>query len=193
VRFGKWQQVLDEPEPPAEFGFVRGAWHAARAIADASLGKPAEAAAERDSALALAAALPADAVEGFNPAKTLMSIATDMAGGILAGKRGEHATAVELLTHAVASEDQLRYDEPSDWYVPTRHALGAELLAAGRAAEAQAVYEQDLKRIPANGWALTGLAQSLRAQHKLKEAAAAEAKARAAWKNADVKATASWF
>ena len=193
VRFGRWQEVLNEPSPPGDFAYARGVWHAARAIAEASLGHFADAAADRDSAAALAAALPPQAPEGLNSAATLMSIATDMASGMIAAKQGDVDGAVKLLTHAIATEDELRYDEPSDWYLPTRHALGAVLLEAGRPLEAQRVYQQDLEHNPANGWALTGLARSLRAQHKGKEATVAEARALRAWKSADTKIAASWF
>ena len=193
IRFGRWSDVLNEPSPPADFAYARGAWHAARAVAEAELSRLKEAAADRDSAVALAAVLPDQAIEGFNGARTLMSIATDFASGVIAAKQGDTDAAVLALTRAAAAEDQLRYDEPADWYVPVRHVLGAVLLRAGRAADAQAVYERDLARNPGNGWALTGLARSLRAQRKGKDATLAEAKALKAFKDADVKIEGSWF
>ena len=193
VRFGRWQDVLNEPSPPSDFAYARGAWHAARAVAEASLGRVNEATADRDSAVALAAALPAEALEGLNSAKSLMAIAVDLATGVIAAKQGDIDGAVKALSRAAAAEDQLRYNEPSDWYLPVRHALGSVLLGAGRAQEAQKVYEEDLARCPGNGWALTGLAQSLRAQKKGKQAAAAEARATKAWQDADVKIAASWL
>ena len=112
---------------------------------------------------------------------------------MIEAKQGHTDRAIEILTRAANSEDQLRYNEPSDWYVPVRHALGAVLLGAGRAADAQKVYEQDLARNPGNGWSLAGLARSLRAQNKGKEATITEAKALKAWKDADVKLGGSWF
>jgi predicted Zn-dependent protease len=83
--------------------------------------------------------------------------------------------------------------EPPPWYFPTRQALGAVLLAAGRAAEAEAVHREDLRRHPKNGWSLFGLAESLRAQRKRAEAAWAEKGYRSAWARADVKLAASRF
>lgn len=147
---------------------------------------------ERDSVAAIAEALPAEAFEGFNSAKTLLGIATHLVSGEIAAKRGRVDEAVRLLREAVRAEDGLRYDEPSDWYVPIRHTLGAVLLAAGRAAEAQQVYEEDLKRNPENGWALFGLSESLRGQKKTVEAAAAQKRFEKAWQRADVELTASW-
>ena len=193
IRFGRWQDVLAEPAPPQDFAFARGAWHAARAIANAQLKHLDAATADRDSAAALNALLPADALEGLNNARTLLTIATNFATGVIVAQRGDTQFAVDIMTRAANAEDQLRYDEPSDNYLPVRHALGAILLTAGRAKEAQAVYERDLDRNPGNGWALTGLAKSLKAQRKGKDANIAEARALKALKDADVKVTGSWF
>jgi len=67
------------------------------------------------------------------------------------------------------------------------------LLAANRPAEAEAVYREELRRNPSNGWSLQGLADSLRAQKKASEAAEAEQQFALAWANADVPLTASRF
>ena len=77
-----------------------------------------------------------------------------------------------LLQQATQLEDGLQYDEPHLWLAPTRQALGAVLLAAGRPQEAERVYRQDLAHYPGNGWSLTGLAQ---AQAATGQAAAAQA------------------
>jgi hypothetical protein len=65
------------------------------------------------------------------------------------------------------------------------------LLAAGRAGEAETVYGEDLRRKPGNGWSLYGVSRALEAQGKTDDAAAAETRFRAAWKDADVTLTAS--
>jgi tetratricopeptide (TPR) repeat protein len=100
---------------------------------------------------------------------------------------------VAQLTRAVELEDALPYMEPPFSYMPMRHGLGAALLAAGKADEAERVYREDLKRIPNNGWSLFGLAQALRAQGA--DAAAREVTERfnAAWVRADVKLASSRF
>ena len=109
----------------------------------------------------------------------------------IAQARGQDDAAMALLTEAVAKEDGLAYDEPSDWFFPVRHLLGAALLRQGRAQEAEAVYREDLRRHPENGWALYGLAQSLTAQHKDGDALAVRQRFDKAWKDADVTLTAS--
>src|SRR5690606_33247246 len=97
-----------------------------------------------------------------------------------------HEQAIAQLREAARLEDALIYGEPPDWTVPVRHDLGEVLLTAGRAAEAEQVYREDLERFPENGWALFGLAASLRAQGKADEAAAVDARVQRAWENADM-------
>src|SRR5262249_8598365 len=84
-----------------------------------------------------AAAVPADATEGNNRASGLLAIATGLAGGELALRAGRGDDAVAQLRQAALAEDALTYNEPSDWYYPVRHHLGAALLSLGRAARAR--------------------------------------------------------
>ena len=65
------------------------------------------------------------------------------------------------------------------------------LLQAGRAAEAEQVYREDLRRNPDNGWSLFGLAQSLEAQGRAAEVETARRSFSAAWGNADIELAAS--
>jgi tetratricopeptide (TPR) repeat protein len=113
-------------------------------------------------------------------------------GRIAAGKK-KLDEAIRLLGEAVAKEDQLAYDEPAEWFVPGRHLLGALLLAAGKASDAERVYRDDLARYPENGWALFGLAQALGAQGKTADAGAVRQRFDAAWSEADTVLPASAF
>ena len=65
--------------------------------------------------------------------------------------------------------------------------LGAVLLQAGRPAEAETVYWEDLKRFPENGWSLFGVVQALRAQGKNAQADIVQKRLDKAWARADVK------
>jgi Flp pilus assembly protein TadD, contains TPR repeats len=105
----------------------------------------------------------------------------------------KHVEAVKAFEEAVRLQETLKYIEPPDWGQSMRLYLGAALLRAGRAKEAEAVYRADLKDFRNNGWALFGLAQSLRAQKKLAEAQKVEKRFQIAWKNADVTLKASVF
>ena len=111
----------------------------------------------------------------------------------MAAQRKDYDKAIAHLERAVRLEDSLVYTEPEEWHYPPRQALGAVLLEAGRAAEAETVYWEDLRRHADNGWSLFGLAQALRAQGKTDEAAAVQARFDKAWARADVKLGASRF
>ena len=100
----------------------------------------------------------------FPKASTLLELAAHVLDGEIAAARGDTDAAVESLRKAVKIQDDLSYIEPPAWYYPVRHNLGAVLVDAGRFAEAEAVYREDLRQFPENGWALFGLHQSLTAQ-----------------------------
>src|SRR5581483_445593 len=129
---------------------------------------------------------PADAGAGNNTVHDVLNVAFLLARSQIELAEHNRDAALATLVAAVAQEDKLAYDEPADWFLPVRHLLGAELLKAGQNAQAEAVYREDLRRNPDNGWSLFGLSQALRAQHKSAEAAATETKFREAWKHADV-------
>ena len=193
ARFGLWEEALREKAPDEGLPFTKGAWHYARGLAYAATGKSAEAEAERDRLAALAAALPADAYFGLNPAGPVMTFAATHLAGEIEFRAGRNDEAIRILTRAAGQQDSLRYDEPPPWQQTARQSLGAVLLAANRPAEAEAVYRDDLTRYPENGWALYGLTQALRAQKKSSEASAAEARFRKAWAKSDMKLHASRF
>ena len=186
VNFGRWDDVLAETLPPADLSYAGTLAHYARGVALAATGKQTEAAAELDLVRkAASAASPAD--------KAIADIAMHALTGEIAQRSGKLEEAVEHFKAAIAVEDAGIYFEPPIWYYPVRHSLGAVLLSLGRAAEAEAVYLEDLKRFPENGWALFGLLQALRGQGKVAEAAPVDARFRAAWKDADITLTASRF
>jgi hypothetical protein len=95
--------------------------------------------------------------------------------GRIAASHGDFPGAIAEYTTAVAKEDALDYDEPTDWFYPTRETLGATLLRDERnAAAAEKVFRADLARTPHNPRSLLGLAAALRAQKKDASAVTAE-------------------
>jgi tetratricopeptide (TPR) repeat protein len=176
--------------------FLRGVWHYARGLAYIATIRLEDASRELGHLQQIAAM---DSLKGLqvtfsrNGARAILEIAVEVLAGELAAARGDIEQAIVRLHRGVLLEDNLIYMEPPDWHVPVRQSLGAVLLAAGRAAEAEAVYWQDLSHNRENGWALFGLMQSLRAQGKEDQAAVIERRFNAAWGRADVKLTASRF
>jgi tetratricopeptide (TPR) repeat protein len=193
ARFGLWKDILQEPMPPADFPSAQGIWRSARGLALLKTGDKAGAARELAELEALSQRTAPDAKVAMNAARDVLAIAADVLGAQLALASGDLATALARYQKAIAAEDGLNYDEPPDWAVPVRHQLGAVLLGAGRAKEAEQVYRADLARHPHNGWALFGLAKSLEAQGKTAQAAEAQRQFTEAWKRADVQLTASAF
>ena len=116
-----------------------------------------------------------------------------MLAGDIAARRKDYDVAIAHFERAVRHEDALIYTEPPDWHAPVRHWLGAVLLDAGRPAEAEVVYWEDLRRNRENGWSLFGLQQALAAQDRKDEAAAVQERFTKAWSRSDVTLTASKF
>jgi Flp pilus assembly protein TadD len=194
TRFGKWDEMLREPEPPAFSPYLNGIWHYARGAAFVAKGQLDSADAElakvndilKNGALDHALFSP-------NSARAVLSIAPEVLAGEIAAARKNYDAAVAHLERAVRLEEALVYTEPAEWHYPPRHALGAVLLEANRAPEAETVYWADLRRNRNNGWALYGLMQALRAQGKNDEAALVEARFKKSWTRADVALTNSRF
>ncbi|HEV8441328.1 MAG TPA: hypothetical protein VGT40_24835 [Methylomirabilota bacterium] len=194
TRFGRWDEVLAYPAPPREWSYTSGVWHYARGLAFNAKGQPAEAARElAEVETSLRSVPPERTVAFFFRARNMLQLAANVLAGEMAARAGDTASADRLLRAAVAEQDTHWFTEPPPWYFPVRQALGAVLLRAGRNADAEQVYREDLRRNPGNGWSLFGLGQSLRAQGKTTEAAEVEARFRKAWSDADVRLTASRF
>lgn len=195
VRFGKWDDLLTAPKPLLDSLYLRGVWHFARGSALAGKGRLAEAEQELrelqkiagDSALA---DVPPFAI---NPPPSILRVAPDVLAGDIAARRKDYDAAIAAFERAIRYEDALIYNEPPDWHAPVRHWLGAVLLEAGRPAEAEVVYWEDLRRNRENGWALFGLQQALERQGKSDEAALAKERFAKAWARADVTLTSSRF
>jgi hypothetical protein len=196
ARFGRWDAILGEPAPPAGQRFVTAMWHYARGLAFTRKGKLADADAELAALIGLAAN-PELAAAGYDTSGGTAGHRLDVARHHLAGEvaaaRGDGDAAVAELEAGVALQDSLPYSEPPPFYMPLRQALGAVLLAEGRAKEAEAVYREDLRRYPKNAWSLLGLSQSLARQGRSAEASYAEKGFRNAWARADVPLRASAF
>ena len=192
ARFARWDEVLAEPAPPERLRYVTGAWRYARGLALIGKGRRDEAARELGELRAVTQSVPPErTLAGFFKMSDMLRLASEVLAGEIAARGGEADTAVKHLAEAVRMQDEHWFTEPPPWYYPVRQSLGAVLLQAGRAAEAEAVYREDLRRNPENGWSLFGLAQSLRAQGKSADAASVDQRFRRAWARADVALTSS--
>jgi tetratricopeptide (TPR) repeat protein len=183
ARFRDWDGILSMPQPKDSLHASLAAWRYARAIAFAARGNRASALREQAALEAIRTSLPPDAGWGLNKAADALAIAAETVAAKLAPTPAE---AVLHWQRAVTAQDALSYDEPPDWYYPVRESLGAALLLAGKAAEAETAFREGAKRSPRNGRMLFGLMESLRAQGKNQDADWVEQEFDSAWAKADV-------
>ena len=183
IRFGRWRAILEEPFPEDRELYCNtvAMLHYARGIAHANLGELAEAAAERVAFARAQANLHEHRYITNNKCSDILKVAESVLDGEIEYHRGNYEIAFEHLRRAVYLDDHLEYMEPWGWMMPTRHPLGALLLAQGRVTEAMAVYRADLGldktlyralQHPNNVWSLRGYVTCLR---KLGEHAQADA------------------
>jgi tetratricopeptide (TPR) repeat protein len=180
---------MAEPAPPAERPHSLAMWHYARGRALAANGDVAGATAELGQLRGIAGRPELRTLKlEYNMSADLLGVAERLLTGWTEAAADRFGPAAEALREAVRREDALLYGEPPEWTVPARQDLGAVWLRAGRAAEAEQAFREDLDTFPGNGWSLNGLATALRSQGRSAEAAAVEAEFERVWATADVPA-----
>ncbi len=194
TRFGKWTDILALPDPGDKVLFAQVLWHFSRGLALLRSGYTPEALHEL---VQLDSLNKLDTLKSlyitFNPVSASSEVTSKILRGEILLHQKKFDEAIMHLEEAVKTEDAMRYNEPPDWKIPTRHYLGAALLEAGKFAEAENVYKADLAINRENGWALKGLQQAQEKQGKKVEAGATSKRFAEAWKNADVEIISSRF
>lgn len=172
VRFGRWQEIIEEPMPddPQLYLVSTAMHHYARGIAYATLKDIPAAEAERtlfDESLGRIS--PGHRFLS-NYALTTLGVGAKMLEGEVEYHKGNYGAAFAALRESVERDDDLGYTEPWAWMHPPRHALGALLMEQGHHAEAEDVYRDDLglsgriqrcTQHPNNVWSLLGLVECL--------------------------------
>jgi len=192
MRFGRHADILALPDPALDRPVQRAWHHFARGVALAKTGKAEEAAAERTALIAAIATVPDTALfggTGLTSARSVFDVASRVLDARIAAARNERDRAISLWQQAVSSADPLPYDEPPIWFYPIRESLGAALLDAERAVDAERVFRQELEKSPRNPRALFGLHVALVTQGKVADAAWVQREFDQAWKNADSRLT----
>lgn len=172
IRFGQWDAITNTPKPDDQLLYMTAIWHYAQSMAALRQDRLEEAR-EHYRNVAEASANPeVEALTKWD--RYSMIYAVEIAERILAAEfamdEGDFETAISALREAIPVEDAIPYDEPPGWHLPVRQILGGVLLETGQAAEAQEVYEAELRRNPENVWSLFGLKEALLAQEKNGEA-----------------------
>ena len=190
IRFHKWDEILQLPQPDPAMKFTTFYGHFARGMALAAEGKAAEAEAEYRIVAETERQTSPDEIFDApvnNKLKDILKIAENVLAAKIAVARHDAASATALLSEAVAIQDSLNYNEPQDWFFPVRESLGADLLQSGKAAEAEKIFRADLQRNPRNPRSLFGLCQALKAQNETYDARFVEKEFQTAWKGTDAK------
>ncbi len=190
-RFGRWDDILQEPAPPSFLPVTKAIWRAHRAVAYAAKKDFRNAKREHKKFRKAKAALPKDHRSGDDLSHRVLEVSDYFIAGEIALHKGEWDVAAELLEKGAEVEDTLAYGEPPQWLQPIRHTLGAVYLKNARYVDAERVYREDLAKWPDNGWSLYGLSRALQRQGKMQEASQVEREYRRVWARADEPTTTS--
>ncbi|AZO42790.1 hypothetical protein EJ076_17655 [Mesorhizobium sp. M7D.F.Ca.US.005.01.1.1] len=197
VRFGRWQEIIDEPETEESGLYVLTAamQHYAKGVAHATLGHFTEAERAREKFHRHLEGIAPERRFLSNPTRASLAVGAALLDGELAYHQGRHDDAYGHLRQAVELDDNLSYTEPWAWMHPPRHALAALLLDQGHCAEAEQVYRDDIglsgkvqrcAQHPNNVWALHGLVECLKRRGESEELPALQARLATALARADV-------
>src|SRR3984957_10851685 len=116
VRFHKWPEIEQLPEPNKSLDQAHALWRFARGMAYGGQGQMSKAMAERTAFAAEVKAIPPKTPFGYNTTGQIFEIAGLMLDANIARQKHDYKQSVSLLNKAALVEDALNYDEPPDWY-----------------------------------------------------------------------------
>ena len=193
VKFGRWEHILEIPQPDENLIYPNAIWQYARGMA--FVGKreleKAKASLTAIETIEQDTTLKNITVWEINSVDKLVRIAKLVLQAEILVAENKVNQAILQLQEAITLEDALNYNEPPDWFFSVRHYLGDLLIKTQQYVEAEKIYNQDLINFPENGYALHGLQLALEKQGKNLEAATIKARFNKAWQYADVELLAS--
>jgi len=159
VKFKKWDDILGMQFETYDLKYVKAVRHYAEGMAHLGKGNQENVKKELIQLMELAKdeSLKEVTIWDINSVYDLVQIASKVLEAELWASEEDYATSIILLKEAIAIEDTLNYNEPPDWFFSVRHHLGAIQNKAGKFNDAITTYNDDLKRLPKNGWAYHGL------------------------------------
>lgn len=182
TRFGKWNEMLKQPEPAEKNQFLHAMYRYARGLAFAGMGKVKDAEAECERMEAHVARVPESEMLMTNTARSVLAIGVVDLNARVARAKKDKQGEIAYLRRAVELQDKLNYMEPPEWHYSVREALGGAMLRRGDAAAAEMVFRKDLEINPRNGRSLFGLLEALKMQNKSVSVDWVKNEFREAWK-----------
>lgn len=194
IRFGKWDEILQQAEPDTAHVYSNVLYHFARSIAYSRKNDRDAASNEldamrefmKDSSLSIP-------MSPFSAASVGASVAHFLLLGIIHEDKKLYDGAVKYYKMADSVETTMVYNEPRDWLLSPKHYLGNAYLLKGDGANAEKVFRKDLLNNNMNGWGLYGLYKALVSQKKDREAATVLAQFKKAFATADIKLNSSVY
>lgn len=190
--FGKYDKLLSSQQSHSGTPYLDGMWsymQGSAHVAKENLGQ-----AEVELAN-IRTQIKAENVDSNDASPSTQSHILNLASHALRGEieeaKGNLDAAIAHYNMAVNLQDTLSYTEPPHWTQSMRLYLGAVLIDAGRAEEAEQIYLEDLQWNQRNGWATFGFYQALDAQGKTQEAIIIKRQFESLFRNADVEITRS--
>ena len=194
IRFGKWDELLNQSRPPKENIYGNILYRFARGMALANRSRLAEAKQElsemqllmKDSSMLIPLTPFSPVIEGAITAENLLI-------GTIALKENRIPDAIVAFDKAVVTEENMIYTEPRDWLLNPKHFAGNAYLENKDGVNAEKIFRKDLLNNNENGWALYGLYKALLLQKKNTEASKVLERYNLAFANADIKIESSVY
>lgn len=188
IRFGKWDELLRVPIPDKDLVYASLLVHFGRGMAYTAKKDFDNAGKELDKLRAfMSDDILKEPLAPFSAAIEGATVAEYLLLGYIHLKRKMYDGAIRHFSIAAETEENMVYNEPRDWLLNPKHWLGQAYLEKGDGKNAEKVFLADLKNNNENGWALTGLYQSLLIQKKNQEAADVQVRFKKAFEKADIK------
>ncbi|HET6766590.1 MAG TPA: hypothetical protein VFH08_04300 [Chitinophagaceae bacterium] len=194
VRFGKWDDILKEPQPDTTHVYSNVLYHFARSIAFSRKNDRGGASNEldamrefmKDSSLNIP-------MSPFSAPSVGASVAHFLLLGVIHEDKKLYDGAIKYYKKADSVEATMVYNEPRDWLLSPKHYLGHAYFLKSDGVNAEKVFKKDLLNNNENGWALYGLYKALLLQKKTTEAAKVLARYKTAFSKSDIKIISSVY
>ena len=193
VKFGKWKEILEMKNEDPSLKYPEAVRNYARGMAFLGLKDVTSAKKELLSLENYAndESLKEITIWEINSVDVLLQIAKIVLKAEILASELNYDESIALLKEAVTIEDGLNYNEPPDWFFSVRHNLGAVQIEAEKYENAIDTYEEDLVRLPKNGWALHGLKLAYTKLNNPNKTSEIDEKLNTIWATADTKLSSS--